>query len=275
MKLLEQVTFDLGNRFTDRIQKEGTSSCSALWMIFQDTKLLVYKDTMLPCQTSGLSLQHSVYMGIFQNLDVFVGEIGHHETIPQEAMWSDLKALYGKIDEAFLALAGRASQLILWEKTHQYCGQCGEKTIDRPNERAKECPSCKLLSFPKISPVVMALVQKDDEILLARGPQFPKGFYSVIAGFVDPGESLESCVRREVFEEVGIEVEDIKYLTSQPWPFPSSLMIGFTCKWKSGEIRIDPLEIEDARWFKKDNLPIIPEHISISRALIDSIFPTH
>ena len=115
----------------------------------------------------------------------------------------------------------------------------------------------------------MALVQRKEEILLARGPSFPMGFYSVLAGFVEPGETLEQCVQREVFEEVGLHVENIQYFGSQPWPFPNSLMVAFTCQWKSGEIKIDPSEIVDAQWFHKGNLPTLPPEISISRILID------
>ena len=265
------MPFVLSAPFYERIQKVPHEASDELWFIVNETKILMYEDSCQIVQPKNSDFTRSLYLGVFQHFHVHVAEMNNTASIPAGTVWIDLKLLYGKIDDSFFALAGRAVQLALWDRTHQFCGQCGGKTTQRPRERAKECTSCNLLAFPKISPVMIVLIQKDDEILLARSPYFPARTYSTLAGFVNPGESLEECVQREVFEEVGILVDQITYFGSQPWPFPHSLMLGFTCQWAKGEIVIDPSEIEDAQWFKKDNLPELPTQISIARFLIDSV----
>jgi NAD+ diphosphatase len=182
----------------------------------------------------------------------------------------DLRALYGRVDEVTWTIAGRAVQLVAWDRTHRYCGRCGTPTEESQGERAKRCPVCGLLAFPRLAPAVIVLVTRDDELLLARNANFPVAMYSTIAGFVEPGETLEEAVRREVKEEVGVEVGDVRYFASQPWPFPHSLMLGFTATWASGDVVVDEREIADARWFHRDALPMIPPAMSIARRLIDS-----
>ena len=171
--------------------------------------------------------------------------------------------------EAF-ALAGRAVQLLDWAQQHRYCGRCGTPTTPGADSFARACPQCGLLAYPRISPAVMVLVRKGDRLLLARSPRFKPGTYSALAGFVEPGETLEACVAREVREEVGIEVSNLRYFGSQPWPFPNSLMIAFMADYASGELSPDGVEIEDAAWFARENLPLLPDPISISRALIEA-----
>ena len=161
-------------------------------------------------------------------------------------------------------------QLVEWEHTHRFCGRCATPTELSPGERARRCPRCGLLAFPRLAPAVITLVDRGDEALLAQGVNFGMPMYSCIAGFVEPGETLEEAVAREVHEEVGVQVEDVRYQHSQPWPFPHSLMIGFRARWSSGDIRIDPTEIVDAKWFSRDDLPMVPPGISIARALIDA-----
>ena len=139
----------------------------------------------------------------------------------------------------------------------------------------KNVRSCGHQSFPRISPAVIVLVERDNTCLLARSPRFQDGFYSVLAGFAEPGETLEETVAREVLEETGIEVKDIRYFGSQPWPFPDSLMIGFTASYAGGEIRVDGTEILVADWFPFDQLPKIPGRISIARRLIDWFVNKH
>jgi NAD+ diphosphatase len=189
---------------------------------------------------------------------------------PADGAAVDLYSFFGSAGEVEWMVAGRAVQLVEWARTHRYCGRCGTPTEQQPGERAMRCPSCGLLAFPRLAPAMITLVSKGDKALLARGVQFRSPFYSCLAGFVEPGESLEGAVVREVREEVGIEVDDVRYWGSQPWPFPHSLMVGFTAKWKSGEIDIDATEIVDARWFRRDELPPIPPPISIARKLIDA-----
>ena len=159
---------------------------------------------------------------------------------------------------------------LTWDRTHQYCGQCGSHTEAMPGERARHCPTCGLHYYPRISPAVIVLVTKGDAMLLTRGLHFPPGFYGVLAGFVEAGESLEEAVVREIHEEAGIEVANIRYFGSQPWPFPHQMMVGFTATWASGEIRVDPTELADAAWFTRETLPTIPPSFSIARRLIDA-----
>ncbi|HWC67143.1 MAG TPA: NAD(+) diphosphatase [Acidimicrobiales bacterium] len=181
----------------------------------------------------------------------------------------DLRRLWGQVPDADWILAGRAVQLVEWARTHRYCGRCGAETKPAAGERAMTCADCELLAFPRLAPAVITVVHRGDEVLLARGVQFALPMYSCIAGFVEPGETLEQAVRREIREEVGVEVGEPRYVASQPWPFPHSLMIGFTAEWVAGEIEIDPREIADAQWFHRDALPSIPPPISIARRLID------
>jgi NAD+ diphosphatase len=267
---LKAMPFALPDLFIGHTKKDHTKANSEFWFIFQDSQLLVLEDSMQPVQEINLPFECSLYIGVHKEFHLHAGQIPPALSPPKGTVWKDLKSLYGHISEELFALAGRAVQLIAWDRSHQFCGRCGHQTHEKPNERAKECPSCKLVVFPRISPAVMALIQRDDEILLARGPHFPIGRYSALAGFVEPGETLEQCVKREVFEEVGLHVDDIHYFASQSWPFPNSLMIAFTCRWKSGEIKIDPSEIEDAQWFTKETLPLLPSEMSISRILIEA-----
>src|SRR5438067_10445365 len=167
--------------------------------------------------------------------------------------------LYGQVEEIMFTVAGRAVQLVEWERTHRFCGRCGTPTEAATGERARRCPDCGLLAFPRLAPAIITLVERDDgQALLARGRTFPIPMYSCIAGFVEPGETIEQAVHREVGEEVGVAVENVRYWASQPWPFPHSLMLGFNADWAAGDIVIDETEIIDAQWFAADDLPPIP-----------------
>ncbi|OPY68926.1 MAG: NADH pyrophosphatase [Syntrophorhabdaceae bacterium PtaU1.Bin034] len=180
-----------------------------------------------------------------------------------------LRSLYDQLGEPFFGVAATAVHLVEWDRTNRFCGRCGRELISRQSERAKECPHCAHIVFPRISPAIIVLIERDEKILLARAAHFSEDLYSVLAGFVEPGESLEDAVYREVKEEVGITIKDISYFGSQPWPFPDSLMIGFTAQYAGGDIRIDGKEIVDAGWFGVQELPLIPGKISIARKLID------
>ncbi|MET0902771.1 MAG: NAD(+) diphosphatase [Acidimicrobiales bacterium] len=180
-----------------------------------------------------------------------------------------LMGLYGRVDDVRWTLAGRAVQLVDWDRTTRFCGRCGTPTESMEGERARRCPSCGLLAFPRLAPAVITLIERDGEALLARGRAFPVPMYSCIAGFVEPGETMEEAVHREVREEVGVAITDVRYIASQPWPFPHSLMIGFEATWASGDIVIDEKEIVDAQWYRADDLPMIPPGMSIARTLID------
>lgn len=191
------------------------------------------------------------------------------EEVPPGLAKYGLRQLYGRVPDQLFGLLGRAAQLLEWNRGHRFCGRCGEPTLPSRNELAKECPGCGTLHYPRLNPAVIVSVRREREILLGRSPHFQPGVYSVLAGFVEPGESLEETVAREVMEEVGVEVQGISYFGSQPWPFPHSLMIAFTAEYAGGEIRIDHRELEDAGWFRVDALPKLPAPLSIARALVD------
>ena len=192
----------------------------------------------------------------------------------------NLRALFGTISDSDWGLAGRAAQVLTWARDHQFCGRCGSANEPHATDRALQCPACGLQSFPRISPAVIMLVERETEsgpeVLLAWGRQFPGRFFSALAGFVEPGESLEQCVVREVNEETGIEVADVRYFGSQPWPFPHSIMIGFTASYISGEITIQEEEIVEAGWFSPNELPPVPRGgMSIAGWLIEAWLQDH
>lgn len=218
----------------------------------------------------GIEVHHEHFLGLLDGIPVWAAGIDTPGETPEPFSHETLFTLFAHFPEQTWHLAGRAVQIAEWHRTHRFCGRCGSATEDAPGERARKCPSCGLLSFPRISPAVITLIERGNEALLARGRTFgPNVMYSTLAGFVEPGETLEECVAREVREEVGVELSDIRYMRSQPWPFPNSLMLGFNAKYAGGEIVCDPTEIVDAQWFTADNLPNIPGKLSIARWLID------
>ena len=183
--------------------------------------------------------------------------------------WHGLRTLIGQVDDDVFRLLGLAQQLDGWYDTHQFCGRCGTAMLPRDEERAMECPSCHVRQYPKLAPCIIVLVTRGDQVLLARSPHFKPGFFSTLAGFIEPGESAEECLHREVLEEVNVRVDNLEYLGSQSWPFPNSLMMGFHAQYVDGEIVPQPGEIEQAGWWHVDDLPAIPPRGTISRWLID------
>jgi len=248
----------------------------AWWFAFMNGKLLTLQaegTAQVPQLNSLLEIDlapiRTQYLGTLDAQPCYSAELPS-DTVPPDGMaFCGLRQLYGVLDEDLFALSGRAIQIAEWDRTHQYCGHCATPMTQLPTERAKRCPKCGLVNYPRLSPAVIVLISRGDELLLARAHHFPTGMYSILAGFVEPGESLEETVVREVREEVGIEVKDIRYFGSQPWPFPNSLMIGFNATYAGGEIVLEPEELVDAAWFNKHNLPQIPPKISIARKLID------
>jgi len=256
----------------------GEPDAESLCFVFQQTLLLVAGEppgARLPGygQLAGLGAAplRRMYLGALGERACYAFEYHADVEAPAGMAWQGLRALYGKLDDSLFALAGRALQFIDWDRTHQFCGRCGTPMHHREGERARECPACRLIAYPRIAPAVMCLIRRGSEILLARSPHFPPGMYSALAGFVEPGESLEQCLAREVLEETGIRIANPRYFASQPWPFPHSLMIAFVADYAGGEITPAPDEIEDARWFTLDALPKIPNRISIARRLIDGV----
>ena len=181
-----------------------------------------------------------------------------------------LRPLFSLAGREAFALAARAMQLLDWQKNYRYCGRCATPTVAKSGEFAMACPACGLVAYPRISPVAMVLIERGDDLLLARSPHFKPGVFSALAGFVEAGETLEQCAVREVREEDGVEITNLRYFRSQPWPFPDSLMIAFFADYAGGEITPDQSEIEAADWFPRSALPPLPDPVSIARQLIDA-----
>jgi NAD+ diphosphatase len=264
----------------------------ALWFVFRGDQLLVElgppdprpsDDPRVPHRPSSARLPllrddarpwadpvRSLYLGGLGALGCWAAEVAGAEA-PAGYGWAGLRSLFTVLEDAHFALAGRALQLLEWDRSHQYCGRCGTATVASAEERVRVCPACRLSVYPRVAPAVMALVRRGRELLLGRSPHFPAGMYSALAGFVEPGETLEQCVARELAEEVGVSVMNLSYFASQPWPFPHSLMIAFVCDCAGGEIRPQAGEIEAADWFDVLQLPKLPSKISVARRLIDAV----
>ncbi|WP_372845971.1 NAD(+) diphosphatase [Pontiella sp.] len=236
---------------------------SSAWaLLFRDDGTLALNaDDSIPRQGPD---EQSVYLGTLDGAPCFVAR-----TDSREYCFNEIRGLHSQISDELYSLIGYASQILTWRENHRFCSRCGAATAPSDTERAMVCPACGHMSYPRVSPSMIVAVTKGDELLMARSPRFPPGLYSVLAGFLEPGETLEQCVAREVREETGIEIANIRYFASQPWPFPHSIMIGFKADYAGGEIRIDPSEIEDAGWYAPATLPDIPGHSTIARWLID------
>ncbi|MBS0449059.1 MAG: NAD(+) diphosphatase [Proteobacteria bacterium] len=216
-----------------------------------------------PASDAGSAARH--YLGRLDGVDCWTYAAAD---APASVQPVALRAAMMQFPAALLALAGRAAQVLEWDRAHRYCGACGTPTEAHVRERSRVCPKCGQVSYPRISPAMMALVWRDGELLLARAPHFAPGMHSALAGFVEAGESVEECVVREIAEEVGVAVKNLRYFGSQSWPFPHSLMLAFTAEWAGGEIVPQPDEIESAGWYPIDALPGIPPRFSIAGHLI-------
>ncbi len=254
----------------------------ALWFIFNDMQLLVQTGGTLftvPAfanqDTMGWTPQRVQYLGRLGNDHCLCADAPPDAPLPAGWRFLGLRRLFDHMAPDLFRVAVRAVQLAAWERNTQFCGRCGAPTHTKPTERAKICAACDLTTYPRISPAIIVAVTRDDTLLLARAHRHPPGFYSVLAGFVEPGETLEETVQREVKEEVGIEVDNIRYFGSQPWPFPDSLMLAFTATYAGGEITLEESEIADAGWYTAANLPLVPPPISIARTLINAFVAAH
>jgi NAD+ diphosphatase len=250
-------------------------SADVLCFVWREDKLLVRDGDppTLPTLADATRLgvtgtEH--YLGRLDSLDCVAVRVAADVPEPAGWKWSGLRALFLRLPDPLIAVAGRGFQVVEWDRSHQYCGRCGTRTHDRAKERSKECPGCGHVVFPRVSPAMMVLVTRGRELLLARANRFPNAMYSALAGFVESGESIEDCIHREVREEVGIEVAGLRYFASQSWAFPHSLMIAYNAEYAGGEMRPCDDEIADAKWFTLDALPQLPSPVSISRKLIDA-----
>ena len=248
--------------------------------LFQGGRIFVTRDEggapqlpRLDVRASGLSLKSAHYLGRLNGSHCYALHLPQDAQLPPGLELLGLRSLILEGNELASALAGQASQLLEWARTHRYCGSCGAPTTPHAADRAVECSDCRIVYYPRIAPVMMALVyrrnDKGSELLLTRKAGYAPGRYTVVAGFVEAGESLEQCLAREVKEEVGVEIRNPRYFGSQPWPFPNSLVKAFSAEWAGGDVVPDGTELEDARWFSIDALPDLPEAVHISRQLID------
>ncbi len=256
-------------------QTEITMNELSYWLLRCENQIFTTTDksteTIFPrgCASDFGSPQDALLIGQWQGLPCYAADV---DALPQNLCGElmPLRPLFAIAGPQAFALAGRATSLMNWRKNHRYCGHCASPTAAKSGEFAMQCPACGLLAYPRISPAVMVLIARGNELLLARSPHFKPGVFSALAGFVEAGETLEQCAVREVREEVGIEIANLRYFQSQPWPFPDSLMLAFFADYAGGTITPDPSEIEAAGWFARDALPPLPDPVSIARRLIDA-----
>lgn len=214
-----------------------------------------------------IEVEFEHFLGLYDGAACYA--VSASGALPEGYAAGDLRSWLGRVEPDLFALAGRSSQIVDWHSTHQFCGRCGNAMNDHEKDRARQCSDCGFIAYPKLSPSIIVLVVRGEEMLLARNAAWPNGMFSTLAGFVEPGESIEQTVHREVAEEVGISVTNIRYKGSQSWPFPNSLMLGFHADYADGELVLQDDEISEAEWFTADKLPQIPPKAAISRWLID------
>lgn len=248
------------------------------WFLFRDNQLMVLKDeekVLVPrkkdIEKLNISIYNIQYMGIYSHCNCHCGEIVD-DVNEANVEFIDLRTLSKLADKNVYTLGSKANLLLNWLKANQHCGICGGEMYqkDSQSERAMVCTNCGNTTWPRTSPAIIVAVTKGDKLLLAHNRYFPEGKYSVIAGFVEYAETFEECVKREVYEEVGIKVKNIKYFGSQPWPYPNSMMVGFTAEYLEGDIKVDGEEIVHANWFTKEEVAeMYSESISIGSELMD------
>ncbi len=251
-----------------------------LCFVFRKRELLVTRDGELPSVDSidehGIDAVRRQYLGALDGVHCYSIEVDPSLAAPGGLAFRDLRSLFGSLSAAHHGVAGRAVQIVEWDRTHQFCGSCGHKTVLAKSDRSRSCPGCDIQMYPRLAPAMIVAVERGNEILLGRSPAFPPGIYSALAGFVEPGESAEEAVIREVYEETRIVCGDVRYFSSQAWPFPNSLMLGFTAQYVGGEIDTDGDELEDAKWYAVDDLPTtFPGNISISQWLLKDFVARH
>ena len=217
----------------------------------------------------GLESLADHYLGKVNDIPIYSHEVDPDSDNPEGYEFETLWSFLNQVEQPVFYLVGRAKQIVEWHRNHHYCGQCGNVTESSNFDRSRKCPSCKQMFYPRLSPSIIVLVNRGEELLLAKHAKTRGNFYSTLAGFVEPGESIEEAVHREVMEEVGVSIKNLKYFSSESWPFPNSLMLGFHAEYESGEFVLQEEEIADARWFHYTDLPNRPARVSISGWLIE------
>ena len=214
-----------------------------------------------------IEVEYEHFLGLYDGAACFAVRASGSK--PAGVSAGDLRSWLGRVEPDLFSLAGRSAQILDWFRSNQYCGRCGATMQDHHHDRARQCGDCGFVAYPRLSPSIIVLVVRGEEMLLARNAAWPQGMFSTLAGFVEPGESIEQTVHREVKEEVGVDVTNLRYLGSQSWPFPNSLMLGFHADYAGGDLVLQDQEISEADWFGVDDLPQIPPPAAISRWLID------
>ena len=255
----------------------NTSSESGVSIVLRNQEFLTSKASEFlifeedDLKWSEMEFKDNQFIGYLDNKPCFLQELTDGSLIAEEATLSPLRNLLGRIPDSLFTLCSRAIQLSDWKRNNQFCGVCGSKMNPHETERAMFCDCNNLMIYPRISPCVIVLVTNGEDLLLAHNKNFPGTFYSTLAGFIEAGESAESAIHREIYEEVKVTVRNIKYYGSQSWPFPSQLMLGYHAEYLDGNIQPDGVEIDKAEWFNYKNLPQVPTgNISISGQLIES-----
>lgn len=246
------------------------------WFLFQDTRLLVQTlgpPAAVPVwnhpRELGLPVSETHFLGYLDGLPCQAGLLAPDAMLPPGTTLAELRHLAGRMPDRQFAAAAFGLHLTRWGSGHHFCSRCGGVLQDRRQERARECAACGWVVYPVMSPAVIVAVTRGDRLLLARARRFPGRMFSVLAGYVEPGESLEDCLRREVREEVGLAIRRLRYVASQPWAFSGALMVGFTAEYAGGRLQADGEEIVEAGWFAAGELPEIPAPFSLARRLID------
>jgi NAD+ diphosphatase len=266
--------FELFNYSVEPLSSIDTSS---VWLVFIGENLLLFQENnqeplkLLNAENiKEFSFLRQHYLGNQKNIHYYAAEINADTLVSPNFVPTPLRAVFPHLGENLLGIASTAKQILYWDRMNQFCSFCANPLVSSNKERFKHCVSCNRMIYPQISPVAIVLITRGKELLLARSPHFLPGMYSALAGFLEAGETVEHAIHREVYEEVRLKVKNFQYYTSQSWPFPHSLMLGFYAEYDSGEILPDPTEIEDAKWFTIDNLPQLPSQGSIGRRLIEN-----
>jgi NAD+ diphosphatase len=266
----------------DRRQQQVAAHDEQLWIVLRDAEVLVAEsDGVLSLPSRSLakpwseSAEGHIFLGRFAEQEYYAVAADSTSEPASGLRFVSARSLFGVLDEVRLNFVGKAIALTEFEVMHHFCGRCATPTEPSALERARRCPRCGATFHPRIPPAVITVIERGDQILLARSARFTNGVFSAVAGFVETGETLEEAVAREVKEEVGVEIDQLRYFGSQPWPFGRSLMIAFFARYRAGEIAVDGEEIVEAAWFALDRLPRLPPSISIARKLIDSLVARH
>jgi len=252
----------------------GTPAC--LGFVYDSNRVLGLAGEMPwqpiedPVIMSSLTESQPHQLGLWQDRACFAYAWPQGLVLPDGYQWFELRPLMQQLPAPLFNLVGRGKQLLEWDFTHRFCGQCGGPMIEHDLGKARYCESCNKAYYPRVSPCIIVLITQGEKLLLANGVRHRPGVYSTVAGFIEPGETAEEAVHREVMEELGIRIKNLQYQSSQPWPFPHQLMLGYWAEYDSGELTLDPDEINDARWWHFNQLPPVPEASTMSGILINS-----